>query len=345
MVTVAINTTLDLACGGANSNIPNADYGIGNGDTTGQPLSSFHISLLSHQSIRERELHEFSVYHNPSTSCYEIRITSFHAADKSEPRLLRLSFPTEKEAKIFGKTYSPPKMRFDSRRCSCCSGSASLYCKNCGIQMCETCSRQWAPQMVPRTYLGESQNATCDSIRVCKSCDWLADTFCMALVKGQYNNAVLIHETGNINLRCTCKAIKEEAMFPLHWAVMGGDLDIVKWLVETHGCPLFGVQRSPDTAGMLQSIQTSESRTLMDLAMTGGLKIDILKYLLNKGMDITDTNDHTLASKTFQALLSSENSAFGVPRHSNSDSEELASYVATTRSIVCLFHAAIWLAV
>jgi hypothetical protein len=83
---------------------------------------------------------------------------------------------------------------------------------------------------------------------------------------------------------------------------MGGNLDLVKWLVEVHDCPI-AVKRDPKS-GMLLSVQTSKSRTLVDLAMTGRPKIDILGYLIGKNLSVLDTKDPTLAPKTLQTLMS-----------------------------------------
>jgi hypothetical protein len=90
--------------------------------------------------------------------------------------------------------------------------------------------------------------------------------------------------------------------FPIHCAVMGGNLDLVKWLVETQECPI-SVRRDSKTNKLL-SIQTSKSRTLVDLAMTGRPKIDILGYLVNKNLSVLDAKDPTLAPKTLQTLMS-----------------------------------------
>lgn len=82
---------------------------------------------------------------------------------------------------------------------------------------------------------------------------------------------------------------------------MGGNLALVKWLVEKHDCPL-AVRRDAKN-GIWLSIQTSASRTLIDLAMTGKPKIDILAYLVQKNLSILDTKDSKLAPKTLQLLL------------------------------------------
>ena len=83
---------------------------------------------------------------------------------------------------------------------------------------------------------------------------------------------------------------------------MGGNLELVKWLVDGQGCPI-SVRRD-SKSGMLLSVQTSSSRTLIDLAMTGKKpKIEILSYLVRKNLSVTDAKDPSLAPKTLQALM------------------------------------------
>lgn len=118
--------------------------------------------------------------------------------------------------------------------------------------------------------------------------------------------------------------------FPVHCAVMGGNLDLVKWLVEAHGCPI-SVKRSP-LSGTLQSVQTSKSRTLMDLAMTGRPKFDILQYLVGKNLSVSDTIDSSLASKTLDSLMRQGNQSFGILNVSNSGCD---ASVATVEDAVC----------
>ena len=83
---------------------------------------------------------------------------------------------------------------------------------------------------------------------------------------------------------------------------MGGNLECVKWLVDSQECPI-SVKRDPKS-GMLLSLKTSRNRTLIDLAMTGKPKIDILSYLVRKNLSVVDTKDLNLAPKTLQTLLS-----------------------------------------
>ena len=108
---------------------------------------------------------------------------------------------------------------------------------------------------------------------------------------------------GNINLRTCFADIHREAMFPVHCAVMGGSLDLLKWLVDTHMVP---ISARADKNGRGLSVQTSAHRTLLDLAMTGKPKVEILGYLVKKGLSIHDVKDPTLTPKTLEAILLSD---------------------------------------
>ena len=103
---------------------------------------------------------------------------------------------------------------------------------------------------------------------------------------------------------------------------MGGNLELVKWLVEKHDCPL-AVRRDPKL-GIWLSIQTSACRTLIDLAMTGKPKIDILVYLVQKNLSVLDTKDPKLAPKTLQLLLGA---GFKFERKEGDDGTESYSIV------------------
>ena len=118
---------------------------------------------------------------------------------------------------------------------------------------------------------------------------------------------------GNVNLRTCFADIHQEAMFPVHCAVMGGSLDCVQWLVEKECCPIRVPSKqqpntnndSSNTTTTWSSVQTSASRTVLDLAMTGRPKWDILAFLVQKGgLSLTNhVKDKSLVSKTLEAML------------------------------------------
>lgn len=125
-------------------------------------------------------------------------------------------------------------------------------------------------------------------------------------------------------------------MYPIQCAIMGGNLDLVKWLVEAHGCPLSA--KPSAQSGILQSVQTSKSRTLIDLAMAEPPKIDILAYLLSKNLSVSDTNDSALFTKTLQTtmtLMSAGNEPLGLRGFSNNCCDASVATVEDDCIICC----------
>lgn len=85
---------------------------------------------------------------------------------------------------------------------------------------------------------------------------------------------------------------------------MGGNLKLLQWLVETNSCPV-AVKRDR-ISGRMMSVQTSAKRSLVDVAMSGKPKLDILRYLIVKHkLSLLDSNDPKLAPRTLESLLRS----------------------------------------
>jgi hypothetical protein len=63
--------------------------------------------------------------------------------------------------------------------------------------------------MIPKTYINSAQSLT---VRVCKTCDWFSNAFCIALLQGKVEEAQQIFEAGNVNLRTSFADINREAM-------------------------------------------------------------------------------------------------------------------------------------
>lgn len=115
---------------------------------------------------------------------------------------------TEREAKKLCQAYAPPKMVTGTTCRICSTRPLQKHCRNCGVPICDRCSIKWGSKMVPKTYLtslpltvseGHSHpsggTATVSSVRVCKSCDWLSNAFCLALLQGRYQDALTLHAT------------------------------------------------------------------------------------------------------------------------------------------------------
>lgn len=185
---------------------------------TPRRVSCFDPGFMPIEAIRKRELHAFSVHYSVATSKW-IATLSCPTTERSDEkrRCTGFSFTTEREARKFAKAYSPPKMMTGATKCVCCYvpfdgelNSGPFNCRNCGSQVCDSCSTRWDVRMVPKTFLHHSNSAT--TTRACRSCDWLSNAFCMALLRGNYDDALRFHATGNINLRSTFADISREAM-------------------------------------------------------------------------------------------------------------------------------------
>mmetsp|Transcript_7015 Transcript_7015/g.10759 ORF Transcript_7015/g.10759 Transcript_7015/m.10759 type:complete len:360 (-) Transcript_7015:329-1408(-) len=313
----------------------------------GRRVSCFDPSLMPTESIIKREMHAFSVHYSLATSKWIATLArpldGLSTSNSSDDKRRCVSFPffTEREARKFAKAYSPPKMMTNTKSCVCCNRDfnakcRNFHCRNCGSQICDKCSARWGIRMIPKTYINVQNTPL--TVRVCKSCDWLSNAFCMSLLHGKYENALLYYGTGNVNLRCTFADIHKEAMFPIHCAVMGGNLELVRWLVEVQDCPIT-VRRDPKT-GMSLSIQTSSARTLIDLAMTGKPKVEILSYLVRKNLSVLDTKDQTLAPKTLNMLMRAGFTFEKVDKDGESDSLKMAdacdASIATLEDAVSL---------
>jgi hypothetical protein len=160
--------------------------------------------------------------------------------------------------------------------------------------------------MIPETYnLKKEAN-----VRVCKSCTYLSACFKKALLDGDYEEAVAVYGSGNINLRTPFPQMskrKEETMYPIHCAVVGGNLEIVRWLVEDHFCPIKVVRTGaakPKRGGSSeQLILTSNNRSVLTIAMEG-LHVDIMRYLVvDNNVSIYGTKDLKSSLRALEAVL------------------------------------------
>lgn len=270
--------------------------------------SSFEVTDMPVDQIRRRLLHQHSCHYSLPSSCWIATIVRLDNRSTETKRMpySQFAFASEEEAKKFCKAYSPPKMMEVEENCSICNVGFTakvkpFHCRNCGTCICDKCTTRWSARMVPKTYIHSAYQP--QVVRVCRSCDWLSNSFCLSLLKGCYQDALTLYDTGNVNLRTCFAGIRSESMFPVHCAVLGGNLQILQWLVEKQLCPM-SVKR--DSKGKMLSVKTSNDRTLIDLAMAGKPKLDILHYLVvAKGLSVSDCADSSLMARTLEALLKS----------------------------------------
>jgi hypothetical protein len=177
--------------------------------------SSFDVSLMP-RNIHRRTLHSSSVHFSTLTGRWIATLAKVVEGEPSQgQRCIQTCFRSEKEAKHFARAFSPPKMMSPpSTACILCScpfnnRTKPHNCRNCGGTVCEKCSTRWGIRQIPKTYVLNSHALT---VRVCKSCDWLSNAFCMALLQGKYEDAVTVYDTGNVNLRSSFAGINREAM-------------------------------------------------------------------------------------------------------------------------------------
>jgi hypothetical protein len=178
--------------------------------------SSFDVSLMP-VAIHKRTFYPFSVHLSALTGRWVATITNAGVGEppSESKRTIQVSFHTEREARKFAKAFSPPKMMTPPfLECLVCFTTFNhrnrpYHCRNCGASICDKCSTRWGCRMIPKTYFLNAQAMT---VRVCKSCNWLSNAFCMALLQGNYEDAITVFETGNVNLRSTFAGINGEAM-------------------------------------------------------------------------------------------------------------------------------------
>lgn len=265
--------------------------------------------------IRTRNLLETSVYHNEATGIWitTINMSQKETVSKSNASkyLKAFSFQTEHEARESAYANAPAKMiPFDENPfCFLCSAQFSVFkraahCRNCGVCICNTCSVGWNKTCIPETYNIKGET----SIKVCRSCDTLSEQFRRALLDANYEDALKIYNSGNVNLRCPFKTNKGgEALLPVHSAAEGGSIDLLEWLVEVHYCPLKRIRTGNRNKTHLadELITTSKGRSVLEIAMANQ-SVEILRYLVcEKGIGFDGIRDLNVALNALEAVLKS----------------------------------------
>lgn len=156
--------------------------------------------------------------------------------------------------------------------------------------------------MIPETYNLKKEA----SVKICVSCHSLSVSFKNALNEGDYEEAVALYGTGNVNLRTPfpVSSKKDEIMYPIHCAVEGGNIDILRWLIDDHFCPIKLVRTgSKKRGGSDVPILTSKGRSILSIAIDR-VKVDIIRYLVIEcGVSIYETTDLKSALRALEAAL------------------------------------------
>ena len=168
---------------------------------------------------------------------------------------------------------------------------------------------------------------------MCQNCHGLSVSFKNALLDGNYEEAVALYGTGNINLRTPFPVgtKKDEVLYPIHCAVMGGNLDVLRWLLDDHHCPIQRVRGKGRHSRMSGTgsnpggdpILTSKGRSVLNIAL-GIAKVDVLRYLVIEcNVSVYESTNLKDALRALEAVLAAFPSISSVPR---------AAAVAATRS-------------
>mmetsp|Transcript_16837 Transcript_16837/g.21295 ORF Transcript_16837/g.21295 Transcript_16837/m.21295 type:complete len:446 (+) Transcript_16837:3-1340(+) len=209
--------------------------------------------------------------------------------EDDDSNVIAMSFATIEEAREACHAFAPPRMHSfeDYKSCFICKMRFHKVmrrpnnCRNCGICVCSKCSTNWPRSMLPETYYWRKNKR---NVKVCFACDWLNETFRMSLMNGDHDKAMALQCTGNVNLRCPFAKTKHDIYYPVHCAILGGNLSTLKWLVDQHCCPITSSKkyRKEDTKHNEignEPILTSKGSSVLSLAMETHL-LDFQKYLI-----------------------------------------------------------------
>lgn len=267
--------------------------------------------------VHSRILLSATVYQNAATSLWIATINTNQRGVATNPAtaskyLKAFSFTGEKEARESAIANAPPKMLpFNEHpKCFICSGKFTVFrrpshCRNCGVCICSGCTVMWSSKMIPETYNLKNEK----NVNICTSCDFLSDSFKRALSNGSYEDAIALYGTGNINLRTPLSAGKKdkkgEIMHPIHCAVEGGNMNIVRWLLEERFCPIRKIAsgNGKQKRGIDIPILTSRGRSALQIAMSN-LQVELIRYLVvDQNVSVYEVKDLTLSLRVLEQAL------------------------------------------
>jgi hypothetical protein len=208
----------------------------------------------------------------------------------------------------FAEATAPPVWHDSNKFCHLCSHSFALlrkgkHCRNCGQMICYECSSKcWPSSMLPATFHNNEK-----IVRICDSCIYVADAFAEALREGDLMRAKLVYSTGNVNTRCPFTSPgSSESAHPVHMAAYGGDLEVLKWLLEELLCPLYEDSSVTIATGEVvdaQPLVTSTGLTCFGIAAKQG-NVEMMEYLASQhGAKVTEVSDIRVLWTALHAAL------------------------------------------
>lgn len=217
----------------------------------------------------------------------------------NRPAMLRMTPSSSRTLSVRHAEVNTPPLwdgGSDPKECSICLHTAGIlykihHCRNCGHYVCNNCSKKdWLASMLPKTYVPEKESV----IRVCDNCSYLQEGFVDALRAGDLNRSMVFYLTGNVNVHCPMTIYKSEE-YPIHTAVQGGNIHLVRWLVEDRRCSL--------RDGDAEPLKTSEGLSPLAIAAFYGHR-DIMEYLVREqGSHVTEIKDTSILLRGLHAAL------------------------------------------
>jgi hypothetical protein len=217
----------------------------------------------------------------------------------NRPAMLRMSPSASRNLSVrHAEVNTPPLWDGgpDRKECSICLHTAGIlykihHCRNCGHFVCNNCSKKdWLANMLPKTYVPEKESM----IRVCDNCSYLQEGFMDSLRAGDLNRSMVFYLTGNVNVHCPMSIYKSEE-YPIHTAIQGGNIHLVRWLVEDRRCSLRDGEGEP--------LKTTEGLSPLAMAAFYGHR-EIMEYLVrDQGCRVTEIKDTTILLRGLHAAL------------------------------------------
>ena len=195
----------------------------------------------------------------------------------------------------------------ECKECNLCNVRFSMFnkghhCRNCGYVVCLNCSDKiWPSSMIPQTYHNEEK-----MVRVCHSCHYLQEMFIQALRDGDEQMVRAIYASGNVNLYNPLTVYANWA-YPVHCAISGGNITLVKWLIDEKKCAIFDRQ-------LKKPIQTAGGLTPLAVAAMKG-HLEIMHYLVHeKKSVVTEITDLSILQRALHVALYVSVLPFLIPR-------------------------------
>ena len=119
------------------------------------------------------------------------------------------------------------------------------HCRSCGFLVCGKCSIKHSASVLPPSYFFNETK-----VRMCFACQCLQERFVSALWAGDAETAHSLFSTGNLNLHCPLTwTVSQE--YPVHAAARGGNLNLLRWLLELQYCALYNGSKPITTSAGL----------------------------------------------------------------------------------------------